>query len=108
MLIPLVVDRYMLQYVLTPSITRSGRNTDSTVEMDKTGNQECLRFPPFHQQVLAQQWWSPGEDTGRVKLVISEGIAPGQNPSSGFRRVKNLLTFSFQHAPLGEYQPDSH
>lgn len=78
------------------------------VEMDKTGNQECLRFPPFHQQMLVQEWWSPGEDMGRVKLVISEGIAPGQGSSSGFRRVKNLVTFSFQHAPLGEYQPDPH
>ncbi|KAL9000999.1 MAG: hypothetical protein Q9169_000483 [Polycauliona sp. 2 TL-2023] len=72
----------------------------SMSEMDKTGNQECLRFPPFHQQMLAQKWWTPEEDMGRVKLVICEGIAPGQGPSSGFRKVKNLVTFSFQHAPL--------
>ncbi|KAL8675180.1 MAG: hypothetical protein Q9168_000433 [Polycauliona sp. 1 TL-2023] len=77
-----------------------GRDIKVVAEMDKTGNQECLRFPPFHQQMLAQKWWTPEEDMGRIKLVISEGIAPGQGPSSVFRRVRSLVTFSFQHAPL--------
>ncbi|KAL8809486.1 MAG: hypothetical protein Q9200_003370 [Gallowayella weberi] len=74
-----------------------------STEMDETGTQECLRFPPFHQEMLSQDWWSPGEDIGRVKVVISEGIAsgtPSQGPPSGFRRVKNIVAFSFQHAPL--------
>ncbi|KAL8892657.1 MAG: hypothetical protein Q9215_000406 [Flavoplaca cf. flavocitrina] len=70
------------------------------VDMDKTGHQECLRFPPFPQQLLAQKWWTAGDDIGRVKLVVSEGLTCGHGPSPGFRRVKNLVTFSFQHAPL--------
>ncbi len=78
------------------------------LEMEKTGNQECLRFPPFHQEMLMQNWWSPGEDVGRVKLVISEGVTSGQGPSSGFRRVNNIVIFSFQHAPIGECLRDSH
>ncbi|KAL8701088.1 MAG: hypothetical protein Q9224_000658 [Gallowayella concinna] len=85
------------------NLTSAGKSLSTATEMDKTGNQECLRFPPFHQEMLSQDWWNPGEDIGRVKVVISEGIASGpasQGPPSGFRRVKNIVAFSFQHAPL--------
>ena len=102
-----VVNRYMLQYVLICNRPRSSRSTKTKVDMDQTGHQECLRFPPFPQQLLAQKWWTAGEDIGRVKLVVSEGLACGHGPSPGFRRVKNLVTFSFQHAPLGKHQSDS-
>ncbi|KAL8785191.1 MAG: hypothetical protein Q9213_003538 [Squamulea squamosa] len=74
--------------------------TKTWAELDKTGTQECLRFPQFHQEMLTQDWWNPGEDIGRIKLVISEGLVSGQDPPAGFRRVRNILTFSFQHAPL--------
>ncbi|KAL8769165.1 MAG: hypothetical protein Q9209_004799 [Squamulea sp. 1 TL-2023] len=75
-------------------------NTKTSAELDKTGTQECLRFPPFHQEMLTQDWWNPGEDVGRIKLVISEGLVSGQEPPAGFRRVRNIMTFAFQHAPL--------
>ncbi|KAL8729641.1 MAG: hypothetical protein Q9166_004590 [cf. Caloplaca sp. 2 TL-2023] len=82
----------------------AGASTDTCSKADKTGNQECLRFPPFHQEMLTQNWWSAGEDIGRVKVVISEGVGVGQGPPSAFRRVKNIVSFSFQHAPLGKYR----
>ncbi|KAL8654578.1 MAG: hypothetical protein Q9210_001424 [Variospora velana] len=73
-------------------------NTGS--KFDKAGNQECLRFPPFPQEMLMDQWWSAGEDLGRVRVVITEGLARGQGQPGAFRRVKNVVSFSFQHAPL--------
>ncbi|KAI4140405.1 MAG: hypothetical protein LQ341_003849 [Variospora aurantia] len=73
-------------------------NTGS--KFDKAGHQECLRFPPFPQEMLMDQWWSAGEDLGRVRVVITEGLARGQGQPGAFRRVKNVVSFSFQHAPL--------
>ncbi|KAL9584973.1 MAG: hypothetical protein Q9212_001795 [Teloschistes hypoglaucus] len=70
------------------------------IEMDKNGEQECLRFPPFHQEMLTQTWWSAGEDFGRIKVVIAEGFAESQGLPSGFRRLRNIVSFSFQHVPL--------
>ena len=74
---------------------------DAKVEPEKGGDQECLRFPPFHQAMLTQNWWSAAEDVGRIKVLLSEGFASGQGPPLDFRRVKNVVCFSFQHAPLG-------
>ncbi|KAI4254136.1 MAG: hypothetical protein LQ352_003271 [Teloschistes flavicans] len=70
-------------------------------EIDKAGDQEYLRFPPFHQEMLTQTWWSAGEDFGRIKVVIAEGFAESHGPPSGFRRLRNIVSFSFQHVPLG-------
>lgn len=71
-------------------------------EFDKIGNQECLRFPPFHQEMLMNNWWSAGEDLGRVRVVITEGFTCSKGQPTAFRRVKNVVSFSFQHAPLGK------
>ncbi|KAL9589834.1 MAG: hypothetical protein Q9203_001356 [Teloschistes exilis] len=68
--------------------------------MDKNGEEECLRFPPFHQEMLTQTWWSAGEDFGRIKVVIAEGFAESQALPPGFRRLRNIVSFSFQHVPL--------
>lgn len=67
--------------------------------LDKAGNHDLLRFPPFHQEMLTQSYWNAGENMGRVKVVISEGLirGPGISP---FERTRNLVSFSFQHAPL--------
>ncbi|KAI9825644.1 MAG: hypothetical protein M1832_000988 [Thelocarpon impressellum] len=66
---------------------------------DKNGNPQTLKFPPFYEEVLANNWWGAAETLGRIKVVIAEGIA---RPAQGypFERVKNLVAFSFQHAPL--------
>ncbi|KAB8228120.1 hypothetical protein ETB97_009948 [Aspergillus alliaceus] len=72
---------------------------DLSSHIDKSGNQDSLRFPPFHQEILEQQHWDAGELYGRIRVVISEGFArPHRNPP--FERVKEVIAFAFQHAPL--------
>lgn len=57
----------------------------------------------FQKEILQQNYWSPADDLGRIKLVISEGF-PRDSLSMPIERVKNLVAFSFQHAPLGKSQ----
>ena len=51
--------------------------------------------------MLTQSYWSAGENMGRIKVTITEGYlnAPGALP---FAKAKNLVSFSFQHAPQGK------
>ncbi|KAF7542266.1 hypothetical protein G7Z17_g11726 [Cylindrodendrum hubeiense] len=65
----------------------------------KNGDLESLKFPLFQQELLQQNYWSPADDLGRIKLVISEGF-PRDSLSLPMERVKNIVAFSFQHAPL--------
>ena len=76
---------------------------DAGLDTDKDGNHDQLRFPPFHTEVLTQTWASPAQDMGRIKIVITEGINHGPGVSA-FERTKNLVSFSFQHAPLREVE----
>lgn len=69
-------------------------------EFTKTGELERLRFPHFRRELLFQNHWRPGDDIGRIKIVISEGF-PRDSLSAPIERVKNVVAFSFQHAPLG-------
>ncbi|KAL4869664.1 hypothetical protein BDV12DRAFT_74229 [Aspergillus spectabilis] len=72
---------------------------DLSSHVDKSGNQDTLRFPPFHQEILEQRHWDAGDLHGRIRVVISEGFArPHRNPP--FERVKQIIAFAFQHAPL--------
>ncbi|KAI1760716.1 hypothetical protein GGR53DRAFT_66107 [Hypoxylon sp. FL1150] len=68
-------------------------------EFTKNGDLETLRFPPFRSEVLRQNYWSPGDEVGRIKIVISEGF-PRDSLTVPIERVKNIVAFSFQHAPL--------
>ncbi|MCJ1401916.1 hypothetical protein MMC11_005133 [Xylographa trunciseda] len=67
-------------------------------KMDKEGNRDFLRWPHFHPEMLTQSYWNAGENKGRIKVTLTEGYlnGPGNLP---FTRTKNLVTFSFQHAP---------
>ncbi|KAF7167431.1 hypothetical protein CNMCM5623_000791 [Aspergillus felis] len=68
-------------------------------DVDKNGDQDYLRFPSFHQEILEQRHWEAGDLHGRIRVVIAEGFArPNRNPP--FERVKDVIAFSFQHAPL--------
>ncbi|ROW00020.1 hypothetical protein VPNG_08359 [Cytospora leucostoma] len=71
----------------------------STSEVTKRGELEQLKFPSFRRELLYQNHWNPGDDLGRIKVVISEGF-PRDSPSNPFERVKNVIAFAFQHAPL--------
>jgi len=66
--------------------------------VDKEGNRDLLRWPKFHPEMLTQSYWNAAENMGRIKVAITEGYlnAPGALP---FVKVKNLVSFSFQHAP---------
>ena len=76
---------------------------DAGLDTDKDGNHDQLRFPPFHTEVLTQTWANPAQNIGRIKIVIAEGINHGPGVSA-FERTKNLVSFSFQHAPLREVE----
>ncbi|KAG8156724.1 hypothetical protein KVR01_013329 [Diaporthe batatas] len=71
----------------------------STSQMTKQGELEELRFPSFRRELLFQNHWSPGDDLGRIKVLIGEGF-PRDSPSNPIERVKNVVAFAFQHAPL--------
>jgi hypothetical protein len=70
--------------------------------LDENRQIDLLRWPRFHPELLLQQHWSPAENMGRIKVIISEGYtyemrAPGVVPT--FVRTNNIASFSFQHAP---------
>ncbi|KAM5368504.1 hypothetical protein ACJZ2D_009481 [Fusarium nematophilum] len=64
----------------------------------KNGDLQPLKFPVFQPELLRQSHWSVADDIGRIKLVISEGF-PRDSASTPIERVKNIVAFSFQHAP---------
>jgi hypothetical protein len=72
--------------------------------LDKHGEFEKLKFPAFHRELLSQSYWNPGDDLGRIKVVIAEGFTR-ENLTYPFERAKNIVSFSFQHAPLGLSNP---
>ncbi|TVY37945.1 hypothetical protein LSUB1_G003160 [Lachnellula subtilissima] len=74
---------------------------DISIDLDKQGEFEKLKFPTFHKELLSQSYWNAGDDLGRIKLVIAEGFSR-DNLTYPFERVKNIVSFSFQHAPLGK------
>ncbi|ROV96537.1 hypothetical protein VMCG_07835 [Cytospora schulzeri] len=71
----------------------------STSEFTKQGELERLKFPSFRRELLYQNHWNPSDDVGRIKIIISEGF-PRDSPSNPIERVKNVVAFAFQHAPL--------
>ncbi|KAI0173431.1 hypothetical protein GGR52DRAFT_387052 [Hypoxylon sp. FL1284] len=88
--------------VASSSFNRSGpwpQLITHSFEFTKNGDLETLRFPPFRSEVLKQNYWSPGDEVGRIKIVISEGF-PRDSLTVPIERVKNVVAFSFQHAPL--------
>ncbi|KAI1176177.1 hypothetical protein F4777DRAFT_280513 [Nemania sp. FL0916] len=88
--------------VTTSSFSRSGpwpQLIDHSFEFTKNGDLETLKFPQFRNELLRQSYWNPADELGRIKIVISEGF-PRDSLTLPMDRVKNLVAFSFQHAPL--------
>ncbi|KAL7935497.1 hypothetical protein V8C35DRAFT_299625 [Trichoderma chlorosporum] len=85
--------------------TTFGRDIDwphvviNSFGVSKNGDLEPLRFPCFREELLRQNHWNPADTFGRIKIVISEGF-PRDSLSMPIERVKNVVAFSFQHAPL--------
>ncbi|KAF4635188.1 hypothetical protein G7Y89_g2914 [Cudoniella acicularis] len=77
-----------------------------SIDLDKHGEFEKLKFPTFHKELLSQSYWNAGDDLGRIKVLIAEGFSR-DNLTYPFERVKNLVSFSFQHAPLDVLEASS-
>ncbi|KAH7027257.1 uncharacterized protein B0I36DRAFT_432572 [Microdochium trichocladiopsis] len=60
---------------------------------------EFLKFPSFRNELLRQSYWNPADELGRIRIIISEGY-PRDSATVPLERVKNVMAFSFQHAPL--------
>lgn len=74
-------------------------------DIDREGYQEPLRFPPFHQEILHASSWDAGQLLGRIRIVVTEGFSretssPQNNLKRSFVRIRDVLAFSFQHAPM--------
>ncbi|KAI0114076.1 hypothetical protein GGR51DRAFT_505438 [Nemania sp. FL0031] len=88
--------------VATSSFNRTGpwpQLINHSFEFTKNGDLEVLKFPQFRSELLRQSYWSPADEVGRIKIVISEGF-PRDSLTVPIERVKNVVAFSFQHAPL--------
>lgn len=83
------------------STSRLAQPLMTAPEFSKNGDLEPLKFPLFNKEILQQNYWSPADDLGRIKIVISEGF-PRDSLTMPIERVKNVVAFSFQHAPLGK------
>lgn len=83
---------------LLPTNRVDGRLQDPVTE---------LTFPAFHAEILQQPRWDPGEQLGRVQLVLTEGVLrEAEQLQTGGRKVafdglRDIIAFSFQHAPQG-------
>ena len=84
--------------------------TDTAVRIAKQGADPCkdgtslpLSFPAFHSEMLTQNYWNAGENFGRIKIVIAEGIV--RNEGTSFEKTRSVVCFSFQHAPLRNILP---
>ena len=100
--------RIYLDGILVSAVVLAQHNTwpyvvEETTLVDKDGNPAPLRFPPFHQEILHQSHWDAGELLGRIRVVIAEGFAR-PNRAHPFERVRDVLAFSFQHAPLRKFK----
>jgi hypothetical protein len=51
--------------------------------------------------MLTQIWVNAAQRMGTVRIVIAEGIRQGQG-ATRFLKLRNIVTFSLQHAPLRE------
>lgn len=63
-----------------------------------------LAFPDFHPEVLQQAHWEASEQLGRIRVVLGEGVMketrPGHAQKFTFDRLRDVVVFAFQHAPL--------
>ena len=76
-------------------------DTQTGPEFTKNGELLPLKFPHFKEELLQQNYWNPSDELGRIKIILSEGF-PRDSLTVPVERVKNLVTFSFQHAPMGK------
>ena len=83
-------------------IYTGGPDSDPLQDIDRNGESRGLLFPKFREELLKQSFWSPANDLGRIKLIISEGF-PRNSMTNPIERIRNIVAFSFQHAPTGTF-----
>ena len=74
-------------------------DSDSSLDTSRNGESKGLVFPKFREELLKQSFWSPANNLGRIKLIISEGF-PRNSLTNPIERIRNMVAFSFQHAPI--------
>jgi hypothetical protein len=71
--------------------------------LEFTASGSELPFPAFHPEILRQANWDASEQRGRVRIVIAEGVLRSIDahgpPEQAFDRLRDVVAFSFQHAP---------
>lgn len=99
MLTTALIDFSSRKFDTSPNASLMPLLTTKFTELDRNGNQDSLRFPSFHEEVLHHPHWDAGETYGRIRVVIAEGFTrPHRSPP--FERVRDVIIFSYQHAPL--------
>ena len=93
----------MIRYTDSTAVTE--KRSVNAPQANSTRQNAFLEFPPFHQNILLQSSWNAPEHTGRIKVLLSEQLV---RKSSGlgeldFGAANDIVCFSFQHAPRGEW-----
>lgn len=88
-------------FSMLPKIFPLMPQSNERLDFADDGNLDSLKFPNFRRELLNHSYWSPADSLGRIKVVISESC-PRDSPSLPLERLKNVIAFSFQHAPLGK------
>jgi hypothetical protein len=102
----LLIPEQIFVPVTNPCTPGAGdRRKLTAAEIDREGYQDPLRFPPFHQEILHASSWDAGQHLGRIRIVMTEGFSrethsPQNNLKHSFVRIRDVLAFSFQHAPM--------
>ncbi|KAF4439488.1 hypothetical protein F53441_12595 [Fusarium austroafricanum] len=66
--------------------------------IEKESGKGSLMFPAFEREFLYQIPWSPADNLGRIKLIVTGN--PGNKPSDTLNiPFSSTVVFSFQHAP---------
>ncbi|KXT07765.1 hypothetical protein AC579_2786 [Pseudocercospora musae] len=66
------------------------------------GAAPLLQFPAFHRSTMSQTGWDALDETGRIKVVVSEGWL--RNDGKSFHKLATHVIFNFQPAPLDVLQ----
>ncbi|KAM3529628.1 hypothetical protein NHJ13051_001763 [Beauveria bassiana] len=84
-------DRVVFEVRLSASMNRAGPwpNVLKNSFGFSDAGELSLSFPKFQRELLDQSYWSPADDLGRIKVIISESY-PRESLSVPFERLKNI------------------
>ncbi|KAI5797411.1 hypothetical protein DFH27DRAFT_101855 [Peziza echinospora] len=109
------IDGVPITYVVCPATSGWPMVVDSYPVNSAYGTRKRnLSFPAFNQDSL-NQWANGDTELGRIKIVVSEGVAGSaiENGEVSYMRLKNLVCFYYRYAPqeflesVGIYYPST-